>query len=173
MKKHYYNWDDMHSAAHSIVLQMNREIWNPDYIIGVVRDGLPLATMISHIMNVELWSINPDGGETNCWMSEDAFGFVYDQETFKSRWDINQRKKILIVDGINDSGATFNWIKTDWQSSCMPHEEHAWQAVWRDNVRFAVMTDNIGSEFETHYHWHSVDTTETQCVYPFEYDLQI
>lgn len=175
MKKHYYTWDDMHRAAHSIVLQMNRDSWKPDYIVGVVRGGLPLATLISHITDIQLWTINPDGEEVNCWMADDAFGYNDPEVTgiTGSRWDPKLRKNILVVDNINNTGSQFEWIKKDWQGSCFPNEEHAWEAVWRNNVRFAVMTDNTGSDFETHYHWHSIDKTDTWCVYPYEYELQV
>ena len=47
--------------------------------------------------------------ESNTWMSEDAYGYP------GSDTDEN-KKNILIVDDINDTGATFNWIKEDWES---------------------------------------------------------
>ena len=34
-----------------------------------------------------------------------------------------KRKKILIVEDINDSGATLQWIKKDWESGCFPDEK--------------------------------------------------
>ena len=50
-------------------------------------------------------------------------------------------KNILIVDDINDTGATFNWIVNDWQDNCLLNDTH-WRNVWCENVRFAVLTDN-------------------------------
>jgi hypoxanthine phosphoribosyltransferase len=103
-------------------------------------------------------------------MADDAFGYVDDQETYKNRWDPNTRKNILIVDDINDTGATFNWIKDDWRKSCLPHEE-SWDTVWGKNVRFAVMTENAGSEFaDVNYYWDEVNKSEEDVwlVYPYE-----
>ena len=81
-------------------------------------------------------------------MAEDAFGYIPqdEQAVYKSRWDVSRRKKILIVDDINDTGATFNWIKQDWQSGCLPHED-TWNTVWGYNVRFATLIDNQSSDF--------------------------
>ena len=106
-------------------------------------------------------------------MSEDAFGYVNeeDREVYKSRWDISKRKNILIVDDINDTGATFNWIKEDWRSSCLPNEE-SWDKVWHGNVRFATITDNLSSEFngKVDYTTHEVNKAEEDVwlVYPWE-----
>jgi hypothetical protein len=53
-------------------------------------------------------------------------------------------KNILIVDDMNDSGATINWIIQDWQNSCFPGDP-SWEEVWNGNVKFAVLFDNLGS----------------------------
>ena len=54
-------------------------------------------------------------------------------------------KEILIVDDINDTGATFNWIMEDWRSSCFPNDD-TWDEVWNNNVKFAVVVDNLASK---------------------------
>jgi hypoxanthine phosphoribosyltransferase len=56
----------------------------------------------------------------------------------------NGRKKILIVDDINDTGATVNWILKDWPSGCLPDHEN-WENVFGNNVRFATVFDNLAS----------------------------
>ena len=109
-------------------------------------------------------------------MSEDAFGYVLleEQEILKCRWDVSKRKNILIVDDINDTGATFNWIKEDWQASCLPNEVDAWNSVWNGelaNVRFATITENLSSTFEdVRYSVHEVNKAEEDVwlVYPWE-----
>jgi hypoxanthine phosphoribosyltransferase len=181
MKKKYYTWQDVERAADSIIAQMCKDKWCPDYIVGITRGGLPLATILSHKLDVRLETLkiklrdaaSEECCESNCWMADDAFGCVDDQETFKSRWDINKRKKILIVDDINDTGATFNWLKKDWQSSCLPNEEHAWKSVWSKTTRFAVMTENLSSSFQdVSYYYHEVNKSEDNVwlVYPYESD---
>ena len=180
--KHFYTYNDLHDAAMNIVLKMYKDNWRPDYVVGITRGGLPLALRISHLMNVRMETLNVklrDGkpGETcesNLWMSEDAFGYNDTEQTgiTGARWDPGLRKNILVVDDINDTGATFNWIKNDWQSSCFPNEENAWNSVWGKNVRFAAMTENLSSDFgEVQYHWDEVNKAEedTWLVYPWEY----
>lgn len=183
MKKKYYNWLDVEKAADKIILQMYKDNWRPDYIVGITRGGLPLATILSHKLDCRLETLKvklrdlQDGEscETNCWMSDDAFGYVdvADRELIKSRWDITQRKNILVVDDINDTGATFNWIKQDWQGSCLPNEVDGWNSVWGKNVRFAVMTENLASDFSgVNYYYNEVNKAEddTWLVYPWEYE---
>jgi uncharacterized protein len=179
IRKHHYSWLDIERACTNIALQMYNDNWRPDYIVGLTRGGNIPATILSNMLNVRCEALkvslrDSEGGpESNLWMSEDAFGYVPEEEQkiLKSRWDPAKRKKILIVDDINDSGATFNWIKQDWQSSCLPNEKDAWKAVWGNSVRFAVITDNLSSSFgEVNYSVHEVNKAEEDIwlVYPWE-----
>lgn len=179
IKKHYYSWQDVEAACVHIALQMYKDNWRPDYIVGITRGGNIPATILSNMLGIRCEALKVSlrddemGPETNCWMSEDAFGYVdaEEQETVKCRWDTKKRKNILILDDINDTGATFNWIKEDWQSTCLPNEEAAWNAVWSNNVRFAVITENLSSNFgEVKYYAHEVNKAEDPAwlVYPWE-----
>lgn len=175
----YYSWQDVETAANTIILQMYQDNWRPDYIVGITRGGLPLATIISNQLDVPMHALgvsfrdNSIGPESNCWMAEDAFGYVPEENrTYTgSRWDVVARAKILIVDDINDTGRTFNWIREDWQSGCLPSEEYAWNSIWNYNVRFAAMTENLSSDFgDVRYMWKTVNKAEDDVwlVYPWE-----
>jgi len=184
IKKHYYSWQDVEKACVNIALQMYKDNWRPDYIVGITRGGNVPATILSNMLGVRgealKVSLRDDkdghGSESNCWMSEDAFGYNYPEESgvTGARWDVKQRKNILIVDDINDTGATFNWIKQDWEASCLPNEENAWNSVWNGdiaNVRFAVITENLSSNFGgVRYYAHEVNKGEESVwlVYPWE-----
>jgi hypoxanthine phosphoribosyltransferase len=178
IKKKYYSWSDVERMCNNIVLQMYYDNWKPDYIVGITRGGNVPATIISNMTGIRCESLKValrDGEghqETNCWMSEDAFGYVdeKEREILKTRWDISKRKNILVVDDINDTGSTFNWIKEDWQASCLPSSE-GWDKVWGKNVRFAVLTENLSSEFDgVSYSCDEVNKAEEDVwlVYPWE-----
>ena len=102
IKKHYYSWQDIERACLNIALQMYNDNWRPDYIVGITRGGNIPATILSNMLGVRGEALkvnlrdNTDGeqSETNCWMSEDAFGYVplEDQEIYKTRWDLSRRK---------------------------------------------------------------------------------
>ena len=176
MNKRYLSDIDIREAVTNISFQMFREKWHPDYIVGITRGGLIPAVMMSHLIGVKMYTLDVrlrDGGddetESNLWMAEDAFGYKNFQMGIGY-----EGKNILIVDDINDTGATFNWIKQDWESSCLPNEDHAWNSVWSGdiaNVRFATLTENLSSTFDgVRYSVHEVNKAEEDVwlVYPWE-----
>jgi hypoxanthine phosphoribosyltransferase len=127
----YIEYKNLVSKICRSIVQSN---WRPDYIVGITRGGLLPAVMISQWFDIKMNSLDVslrDGGDivSNLGMAEDAYN----------------GKKILIVDDINDTGATLNWIMEDWPSGCFPDDER-WPAVWNDNVRFAVIVDNLSSQ---------------------------
>lgn len=139
--------------------------WQPDYIVGITRGGLIPAVMISQYLNIPMHTLgvslrDGSGGESNLWMASDALGPNTKERLVDDADDIGgilsaasdllesgTYTNILLVDDINDTGATFNWIVNDWKSSCFP-DDPSWDEVWNQNVRFAVIVDNLASQCE-------------------------
>jgi len=148
MNKEYYNFDDVKKLTQEILRQMSLDDWRPDYIVGITRGGAVPAVLLSQYLKVPMNALKVSlrdhaATESNCWMAEDAFGYEYSDAPASG----NSKKNILIVDDINDSGATFNWIVADWQANCLP-DDPQWSDVWNNNVRFAVLVDNLSSNFQ-------------------------
>lgn len=152
----------------NLVVKICRDIgnsqWRPDYVVGINRGGLVPAVMISHYLNVPMKTLHVslrDGGEcvSDCGMAEDALGYPKQERYIKDAENIgaildatsnlleqgDNFKNILIVDDINDTGATFNWIIKDWPSICLS-DDPDWEHVWNNNVKFAVLVDNLASK---------------------------
>ena len=167
MKKVYYSWKDVQGAVLDIARQLTASNWRPDYIVGITRGGLIPANLLSQYTGIKMHTLNVslrDGNESesNCWMSEDAFG--YNRED-----GVPAAKNILIVDDINDEGNTIAWIKQDWQSSCLPNDAR-WEHVWGQNVRIATLTNNLSSKEDVDYSVWEVNKAEEDCwlVFPWE-----
>lgn len=178
MKKVYISWHDVQRQVQELVRQMWLDQWVPDYIVGITRGGLTPANLISQYLDVPMHALkvslrHGEDCETSCWMAEDAFGYVpaTDNDYSWTRQDKSLRKKILIVDDINDSGSTLNWIRQDWQGSCMP-DDPAWADVWGGNVRVAVLVDNESSDAEITIDYSAMSVNKHEdpqwIVFPWE-----
>jgi uncharacterized protein len=165
MKKIYHTWQDIEGQTQEILRQITLSNWRPDYVVGLTRGGLVPANLISQYLECRMETLKVslrDGeqAETNCWMAEDAFGY-----------DNNTRKNILIVDDINDTGATLNWIRQDWQSSCFATSP-VWDSIWGHNVRVACLYDNESSHSELDVSYSAVTINKAAenswIVFPWE-----
>jgi xanthine phosphoribosyltransferase len=178
MKKTYVTWQDVEHQTQEILRQMQQDGWRPDYVVGLTRGGLVPANLISQYLECPMEtlkvSLRDDTSlpESNLWMAEDAFGYVPKNESISKDFDYSLcAKKILIVDDINDSGATLNYIKQDWQSSCLPNDRR-WNSVWGGNVRVAVLYDNESSKSELNIDYNAVTINKAEedswIVFPWE-----
>ena len=155
-----YTWNDVERAVREIAMKMYKDNWRPDYIIGITRGGLVPAVMLSHMTGIPMHTLcvqlaNDDldeNTETNCWMAEDAFGYVSqgDRDIPEIYSNSDKKKKILIIDDINRGGDAMEWIMNDWQSTCLPDNPN-WNTVWHGNVRFAALIDNTNAKVPMDY----------------------
>ena len=160
----------MEQQVQTLCRELHSDQWYPDYIVGVTKGGLVPATMIAHYLHCRMETLKislRDGGEceSNLWMAEDAFGY----QDGKSVPEL--RKNILIVDDINDSGATLNWIREDWPSGCMPNDPD-WNSIWGHNVRVAFLYNNAASNSMTRVNYHAKQINKRErdewIVFPWE-----
>jgi hypoxanthine phosphoribosyltransferase len=109
-------------------------------------------------------------------MAEDAFGYISASEIPRPAGeptsDPSLRKNILIIDDINDTGATLDWIIQDWQGSNLPNDPAWADGIWNGNVRFAVLFDNLASKFSRKIDYSAVEINKAEedvwIVYPWE-----
>jgi len=165
MDKLLLSWDKVQGMTAQLARDISNSNWRPDYVVGITRGGLVPAVMLSQYFNVPMHTLKVslrDGGsdacESNLWMAEDAYGYI------------DPPKNILIVDDINDTGATLEWIKNDWQSGCLPDQVEAWDSVWKDNVKFAVLVENLASSGINDYSALEVNKAEHNVWIDFPWE---
>lgn len=182
MKKIFVTWHDVQRQTQEILRQMQKQSWKPDYIVGITRGGLTASNLLSQYLDVTMFTLDVrlrDGEhvpcESNSKLAEIAFG-MNDGRSTGARWDVGQRKKVLIVDDINDSGATINWIKKDWENiinnKVQDDVDYVWQSIWNETTKFAVLFNNIASESEINVDYGAEEINKIEdpswIVFPWE-----
>lgn len=180
MNKLILSHKDFKNTVAKICRDITNSDWRPDYVVGLTRGGLLPAVMISHYFDVPCETLKVslrDGGEceSNLWMAEDALGAVplENKKEYGGHTHIEMLKKnILIVDDINDTGATINWILNDWPSGCFPDAEDWENNIWNVNVRFAVVVDNLASDcmIKLDYTGMEINKAENDVWVEFPYE---
>lgn len=99
VKKKYVTWEEIEQDIDSIVKDLLKHA-DIDYVVGIPRGGLIIAVMISHRLGVKHMTID----------------HLEKLEEFDLDID---KKKILIVDDISDSGQTLKRFRKDYTTATL------------------------------------------------------
>ena len=141
MKKSIYSINEMHNAIKQIVEQINISSFDPEVIVSINRGGCIPGVYLSHFLDKPHKMIDiklPDS-------SENKFSF------FK------KNKLILIIDDINDTGSTFDFVKKTFNDSDC-------------EIRFAALINNVTSKTKIDYHGQLIDKSENPVWYVFPWE---
>jgi len=136
MKPTKLTYEKIADHTSSIIREIVLDGWSPECIVGISPNGGLPARLFSEYFNITMYSLDisdtPVEESTSClWLAEDAFA----------------GKKILVVDSVNSTGNTFEWLEQDWKSSAYPTSDK-WNDVFGNSVRTAVMIDNASSKYQ-------------------------
>ena len=107
MKTIKYKKKDFDKDIDTLVKKIKKSKVEFSYMVALSRGGLIPGVILSHKLGMRLvpisWSTrdSPMDRESNCWVPE----------------DVNNGKKVLVVDDIIDSGESLKTMFEDWNSS--------------------------------------------------------
>lgn len=163
VKKIYLGWNDIERLTEKVIESMIDENWMPTVVVGLTRGGLTPATLVSHYLGIPMCSLDvslrdnqgPFGGPTTTWIPE----------------EIANGHRILVIDDINDTGATFAWIREDWENtvSFIPTTDREAGWPWT-NIKFASLVHNVPSPQTSDFHGMLVnkDDDPSWICFPWE-----
>jgi len=146
VKKDYFTMGQMRNALIQIEDQLVHSNWMPSIILGINRGGCIPGVYLSHRINTahEVLDIRLRDHTTkpNLSVLEKAFAF---------------QKKILIIDDINDSGETFNYIVKNFGKG-------------DGRIKFAALINNKPSKAKVDYQGYEIDKSKNPAwiVFPWE-----
>ena len=146
IKKDYFTTIQMRNALIQIEDQMVHSAWMPSIVLGINRGGCIPGVYLSHRINTphEVLDIRLRDHTTKPDLSvlEKAFAF---------------QKKILIIDDINDSGETFNYIIKNFGPG-------------DGRIKFAALIHNKPSKAKVDYQGYEIDKSKNPAwiVFPWE-----
>lgn len=159
--KEYMEWNDIENLVGSMTESMIQSEWIPTVVVGLTRGGLAPAAMISHFFNIPMTSLDVSfredwgafGGQTHTWVPE----------------EIANGHRILVVDDINDTGKTFEWIKNDWSESTQFLEKQSKEWPW-DRIKFAALVHNFPSSMPSDFFGKLINknVNPSWLVFPWE-----
>ena len=143
-------YDEFVSDVHAIADALKADGWRPDYIVGIGRGGLVPGAYLSHRSAIPLLSVDFSSGVP-------AFA---DELIQKLATATCGGQRILLVDDINDSGRTIEALRTSLGI----------EGGELDNVRVAVLIDNIRSVARVQYRSRTIDRADDKrwFVFPWE-----
>lgn len=146
IEKNYFSIGQMRNALLQIEDQMVHSNWMPNIILGINRGGCIPGVYLSHRLKIPHEALDvrlrDHTSKPNLAVLEKAFAY---------------QKKILILDDINDSGATFQYILDNFGK----HEHR---------IKFAALVNNKPSKITVDFKGYEINKDEVPSwiVFPWE-----
>ena len=158
MRKEQLTWADLQGLTETIFIKLRLDNWFPNLIVGLTRGGLLPAKMLSHALNVEMSALNVSLRDSK---------ILSPTTTYLPRLVNTNKYKILVVDDINDTGATFEWIRKDWANT-LRHPANEWPS---DYIKFAALLHNEPSPQLTDYYGRLINKDQDPVWIEFPYEV--
>ena len=145
-KKDYFSQKEMELALIEIKIQINQSNFLPEIIFSINRGGCIPGVYLSHILIIPHHVINIQ--------LRDQKNNINISNLLESA---KLKKNILIVDDINDTGATFNFVKNSLAES-------------KGNLCYASLVENKSSNFKVDFKGKIIDKkiNPNWVVFPWE-----
>ncbi|MBQ22708.1 MAG: hypothetical protein CMD32_04850 [Flavobacteriales bacterium] len=145
MKK-TFDINQMKTALSKITKQIYNSNWMPEIILSVNRGGCVPGIYLSHEINIPHKVIDVQLRDSKNKPNLDVL-----------EYSINKYDSILIIDDINDTGATFDLIHKNIKAT-------------NKDIRYAVLVDNTSSNFKTQFKGTIIDKSKNPIwiVFPWE-----
>lgn len=145
-----YTYNDFLAGIGTLQSLLKQSSFKPDLIVGVARGGCVPAVYLSHRTGIPCtmmdWQTRDGGRQTHRYDLTDI--------------DISEDKKnILIIDDINDSGLTFEQILDNW---CYVNKDEILK-----HTRTACLLERSRSSFKCDIAGCIIDTDEW-VIFPWE-----
>jgi xanthine phosphoribosyltransferase len=147
---HYLPYERFLDEVETLATRLEADDWRPDFLVGIGRGGLVPAAYLSHRTGIQMLSVDHSSGEA-------GFG---DELLDKLAKKITSGSNILIVDDINDSGGTIQYLRAAIEAKT---DEPG-------RLRVAVLVHNVRSKAKAEYHGSEIDRERDKRWYVFPWE---
>lgn len=152
-KKIYYKWEEFDKDVELLIDQIYNDTYKPDYILGIARGGVTLATKLSYKLDKEVYYFR-DGEDLE--IIHDMMGLYLN---------------VLIVDDINDTGKTINSVRESLNLIRKTSYGEGYKIPSDlSNIRFLTLFNNKSSSTTVDYSIREIDKSidDSWIVFPWE-----
>jgi len=139
-KKAYYTWQQVQNMVQDILRQTRDKQF--DVVVGLTRGGLTPAVLVSQYLDIPMYTLKISLRD-------------HQEQESLAVLDKLSNQKVLVIDDINDTGATINYIKENWTLN---------------NLTYAVLINNEASDADVDYSSVDINKRENDVwiVFPWE-----
>ena len=146
VKKNYFTMMQVRHSLNMILSEMSGLDWKPHIVLGINRGGCVPGIYLSHALDIPHETLDI---RLRDHKSKPSLAVLEKAHAFQ--------KKILIIDDINDTGDTFNYIVENFGKG-------------DGRIKFAALMHNKPSKAKVDYQGYEIDKSKDPAwiVFPWE-----